>query len=150
MTFPSKWSHSHPPIHSFSPTLGIIKGFEFSIILHAEVFIAAVKVLTYEYTELFWSGLGDSGCRREENYQSSLSQFWARDPDHSCQQFMAQHGAEYSSEEASCGILSQYISFISTPLFIAVSQVDSLISGGYGCPQARYIQHSHCSIALQR
>ena len=37
---------------------------------------------------------------------------------------MEQHGAEYSSEEATCGILSQYISFISTPLFIAVSQVE--------------------------
>merc|ERR550539_1679288 len=74
--------------------------------------------------------------RREENYQRSVSQFWARDPDLSCRQPMDQHGAEYSSEEATCGILSQYISFISTPLFIAVSQVDSLISGGYGCPPA--------------
>ena len=66
----------------------------------------------------------DSDCRREENYQRSVSQFWARDPDHSCRAYMEQHGAELSSEEASCGILSQYISFISTPLFIAVSQAD--------------------------
>ena len=80
--------------------------------------------------------MADSGCRREENYQSSVSQFWARDPDLSCLQYMDQHGAEYSSEEATCGILSQYISFISTPLFIAVSQVDTLISRDYGCPPA--------------
>ena len=66
----------------------------------------------------------DSDCRREENYQRSVSQFWSRDPDHSCRAYMEQHGGEFSSEEASCGILSQYISFISTPLFIAVSQAD--------------------------
>ena len=71
----------------------------------------------------------DSDCRREENYQRSVSQFWARDPDHSCRAYMEQHGAELSSEEASCGILSQYISFISTPLFIAVSQADFLPPG---------------------
>ena len=49
---------------------------------------------------------------------------------------MAEHGAGLSSEEASCGIFSQYLSFISTPLFIAVSQVDTLISRDYGCPKA--------------
>ena len=49
---------------------------------------------------------------------------------------MAEHGAGLSSEEASCGIFSQYLPFISTPLFIAVSQVDTLISRDYGCPKA--------------
>ena len=63
--------------------------------------------------------------RREENYQAGLSQFWSREPDLSCRQFMEEHGGEVSSEEETCGILSQYINFISTPLFIAVSQVES-------------------------
>ena len=72
--------------------------------------------------------------RRQENYQRDLSTYWSREVDSSCSLYMEEHGAEYSSEEAACSILSQYISFISSPLFIAVSQVDSTISQGQGCP----------------
>ena len=61
--------------------------------------------------------------RRQQEYQREVAEFWAREPDHSCARYMAEHGAEHSSEEASCGIFSQYLPFISTPLFIAVSQV---------------------------
>ena len=73
---------------------------------------------------------------RQENYQRDLAAFWSREPDTSCSLYMEDHGAEVTSEEASCGILSQYLPFISTPLFIAVSQLDTIISKGYGCPEA--------------
>ena len=58
--------------------------------------------------------------RRQENYQRDLSTFWSREVDSSCSLYMEEHGAEYSSEEAACSILSQYLPFISTPLFITV------------------------------
>ena len=47
----------------------------------------------------------------------------SRDPDTSCRLYMEDHGQELTTEEASCGIFSQYLPFVSTPLFIAVSQV---------------------------
>ena len=66
--------------------------------------------------------------RRQENYQADLTTFWSRDPDTSCRLYMEDHGQELTTEEASCGIFSQYLPFVSTPLFIAVSRLDTLIS----------------------
>ena len=73
--------------------------------------------------------------RRQKNYQRDLATFWSRNPDTSCRLYMEEHGQELTTEEASCGILSQYLPFVSTPLFIAVSQLDSTISKGQGCPK---------------
>ena len=59
--------------------------------------------------------------RRQENYETDVEMFWSREPDTSCKVYMENHETEFSAEERTCGIMSQYYPQITTPLFVAVS-----------------------------
>ena len=64
---------------------------------------------------------------RQENYETDVEMFWGREPDTSCKIFMENHETEFSAEERTCGIMSQYLSHVTTPIFMAVSlQVKTL------------------------
>ena len=83
-----------------------------------------------------WWVHSDNCPRRAEGYQQFVNSFWARDADHSCQQFAHKPSNNVSDPDELCGILSQSLSFVSTDIFILVSLRDTLISRDYGCPES--------------
>jgi len=71
--------------------------------------------------------------RNHEGYQAELQDFWKRDPDHSCWKWATDPVNGVADPALHCGILTNALQHVSTPIFILVDLLDKLISRDYGC-----------------